>query len=101
MGGIFPDLAAYSDFTTGQKTVATAGTAVQLISSVKTVHAVVVKALPGNTGKVCVGPKGTTYAGNNGYVLEAGVAISFPIADLSKVWIDAQTNGDGVCWLSN
>lgn len=101
MGGVYPDPAAYPTVIAGQKTVTTSGTAVKLVTGVTAIHAVCIKALVANTGKIVVGPVGTLYASNNGYVLSPGEAISIPVSDLFKISIDAQTSGEGVSFIAS
>jgi hypothetical protein len=89
-------------FKTGQKTVTTAGTPVQLSSvsvPVKAGTKLTVIAKPGNTGVIyfanseaeCVA--GTYFDG-----LSAGLAHSFGVQDVQDIWIDASVNGEGVSW---
>lgn len=85
---------------TGQKNVTTAGTAVKLSTTSVPCTAVLVRAKIGNTQKIAIGPVGTTYAGNNGYVLSAGDAVSIPTVNLNLIYIDSQVNGEGVYFLA-
>lgn len=91
-------LANISPFTTvvnGRQAVATAGTRVQLPSAACV--AATVKALPTNTNNIYLGDAGVSSA--NGHVLDAGDAVNVAIDDLNRLWIDADTNGEGVSYL--
>ena len=84
---------------TGQKVVATAGTAVALGAGVVG-GGLVVKALDTNEGIVAVGNDGAgdvTLA--NGFRLSKGESIEFAfVSGLDALFVDAATNGEGVCW---
>jgi len=85
-------------FQTGQATVATAGTRVQLsASSILVDRGVVVKALDGNSGKIYVGNSGVT--ASNGFELGAGQGITVDTDNLNDIWIDSSVNGDDACWM--
>ena len=59
-----------------------------------------VKALLGNTNNIYVGNVNGDVASTNGLQLDAGEVIIFNyIGDLNNIWIDADTNGEGVTWL--
>jgi len=85
----------------GQTTVTTAGTAVPL-GSQPINGPLVVKALQANTNPVAIGNDGTNDVTlSNGLQLAAGDAVVFDfVGNLSSIWIDATTNGEGVAWLS-
>lgn len=95
---------------TGNKVVATAGTAVQLADS-STQPAiepltVVIQALGTNTGVVVVGdslvvaaPGTQASPTQRGIRLAANDALTLDIIDIRQVWIDAVTSGDGVSWM--
>lgn len=74
--------------------VATAGTRVALSGSSLPIQSATVKALVSNAGAVYVG--GSTVAISNGFSLAPGDTLSFDLLDLSSVWIDSDSNGDGV-----
>jgi hypothetical protein len=82
----------------GRAVVAASGTAVQLSTTPNIVTAVQVTALPTNTNLVWVG--GPTVKAAVGQ--ERGTPLSeldtfyMEVADLSRVYIDAITNGEGV-----
>jgi hypothetical protein len=77
----------------GQKAVASAGTAEALAGSTS-IAAVTITALRTNTGNIYVGGSGVD--STNGDVLVRGSGKSYAIADLATVFIDADTNGEGV-----
>lgn len=78
----------------GNKTVTTAGTRVQLISVVTPCRYVIIVGKPANLGTIWVG--GTTVAALSGRPLVALQSEKFDINDLSKIWIDTDTSGEGV-----
>ena len=83
----------------GQKTVTTAGTAVQFPSVRGEIFAF--SAMPDNTGVVYVGTDSTNLdvSASTGYPLSAGQSIAVAADDLSEFWADAATNGDVVAWM--
>jgi len=79
----------------GSKDVASAGTAEKLVDDVTDCRLVNIYAKSGNTGNVFVG--GATVSSSRGMVLEQARSSDwFPIDDLSKIYVDAANNGDGV-----
>lgn len=83
--------------THGQKTVAAAGTAEALGSSTALLSGVRIKALAANTGNIYVG--GSSVSSSDGFVLAAGEEVFIEIDDLATVYIDADTNGEGVSYI--
>lgn len=81
-----------------QKTVTTAGTAVQLQTNTLKVG-IIVQALSTNAGSVFVGP--STVSASTGFELQAGQATSFGVSNSNAIWVDAATNGDKVCWAAS
>ena len=83
----------------GKSTVAAAGTAESLGS--QTVNGpLMVKALIANTNNVYIGNVAGDVASTNGLELAAGDVVIFDfIGDLSHLFIDVDTNGEGVSWL--
>lgn len=83
----------------GQVTVSTAGTAVQMTDVRGEIFAIA--ALPSNTGTVYVGSDSTNLdvASTTGYPLAAGQSVSVACDNLSEIWVDSATNGDKVAWL--
>lgn len=99
-----------AEVLSGQRTVATAGTAVALSATSLLVRAVAIKALPGNSGVVYIGNDGAgDVTAANGYPLSPGDQIlrEAPVGDdyargdldLADTWVDAAENGDAVAWL--
>ena len=84
----------------GQKTIATAGTALALGSQVINAP-LMIKALDTNTGVVAVGNDGSgDVTVSNGMRLDAGDAVIFEfVGDLANIIVDVATNGEGVAWL--
>lgn len=59
-----------------------------------------VKALLANTNNIYVGNVSGDVASTNGLELDAGEVIIFNyVGDLNNIWIDSDTNGEGVTWL--
>ena len=77
----------------GSKDVTTAGTA-EAISTTQRCKWVAIIAKSTNTGNVYVG--GSTIDSTRGIPLAASESISLPASDLSLVYIDVDTNGEGV-----
>lgn len=85
----------------GQKTVTTAGTAERLHTGLVANAALMVKALPANTGIMYIGNDGAgDVSSANGMPLSAGDAAVFAfVSDLREIWVDSTVNGEGVAWL--
>lgn len=83
----------------GQKTVSTAGTAVQFPSVRGEIFAFT--ALPTNSGTVYVGQDDTNgdVSASTGFPLTAGQSVTVAADDLSEFWADAGVNGDAVAWM--
>lgn len=94
---ISTSLTAPTTVYNGQKTVTTAGTQ-EALASATTIESVTIKALAANTNNVYVGD--SSVSSSNGFVLDAGEAVSLDIADLATVYIDVDTNGEGVSYLA-
>jgi hypothetical protein len=83
----------------GQKTVTSAGTAEALVgSSAEVKQGVWIKALLGNTNNVYVGDSDVD--SSNGYELDAGDVVFLSVRDLANVYIDVDTNGEGVSFIA-
>jgi len=76
------------------KNVTTAGSRVQLISSSTPCKYVIIVALATNTNSIYVG--GSTVAAGRGRPLVALQSEKIDIDDVSKIYIDADTSGEGV-----
>ena len=81
----------------GQKTVTTAGTA-EVLGATTTIQGVIIKALSTNTNSVYVGD--SSVDSTNGYVLRRGASVAFDIDNLDDVYVDVDTNGEGVSFLT-
>jgi hypothetical protein len=81
----------------GQKTVSSAGTAEALASSQELVSGVTIKALAGNGGDCYVG--GSSVDSSTGFVLDAGEQIFIEIDDLAAVYLDVDSDGEGVSYI--
>ena len=94
----------YTKLQSSNGTVATAGTAVQ-VNPVSTPCAqLTITANEGNVGELVYGGSNVKAAVNGriGTPLIQGQSVTLPIDDLSKVYLDAVTSGDGFSysWLS-
>lgn len=83
----------------GQKTVTAAGTAEALASSQALSAGVLIKALADNTNNVYVGD--SSVDSSNGFVLAAGEEVFIEIDNLASVYIDVDTNGEGVSYIGS
>ncbi len=86
----------------GQRVVASAGTAVALNAAGLVVNGpVMVKALDTNTGVVALGNDGANdVTVSNGLRLEAGDVVVFDfVGDLKSIWLDSAVDGEGVSWI--
>lgn len=97
-GGTVSIISAISDITDGRKVVTTAGTRVQITTAPIMVKRCTITAETDNTGAVVVG--GATVVASlstrTGVPLNAGDSYELEIGDLSKVYLDSETSGDGV-----
>ena len=83
----------------GQTTVTTAGTEVQLNADTPC-NAVIVKALPANTGVMYIGNNGSNaVASTTGYPLSAKEYVVIERKNLNQWYVDASVNGEGVAWI--
>jgi hypothetical protein len=90
----------YTNFKDGKTTVATAGTR-QKLASPTPCGKVTVTAREDNSDNIVVGgPTVVALLGptRSGSVLVQNQSITLEIDDLSKVWLDAVTSGDGVTY---
>ena len=96
-------LSSRSDFMHGQATVVTAGTAVQLSSGpimIPNGYPLVVIAWPTNAGVIYVAnSKAGAEVGQYFNGLDAGLALSLLIDDVSKVWVNASADSQKVSWI--
>ena len=84
---------------TGRQVITTAGTAVQLASTL-TIGGIIIVAEFTNIGIVCVGDLNVVAAEltRQGVPLNAGDGVIITIDDISKIWIDSTSDGDGVTY---
>lgn len=91
----------WPDIETGQDTVTTAGTAVQLNGGtslpIPDGASVAVRANSDNTGPVYVGD--STVDAATGFEKTPGDGVAVNVTDVNAIWIDADNAGDGVTWL--
>lgn len=86
--------------THGQRVVTNAATEESLAAAPTPLTiGVTVKALEANNGKIYVGFTGVT--AENGFELSAGEQIFMPVKDLEDVFIDTDTDGEGVSFMAN
>jgi hypothetical protein len=81
----------------GEKTVATAGTAEPLVGASQRVKSVVIIAKSGNTNRVYLGGSDVAAATNDG--LGAGASLNIEAEgwlDLADIYLDVDTSGEGV-----
>jgi hypothetical protein len=90
------NIAPYTIVGNGKTTVTTAGTAVQLASSTA-IKSVTIRALASNTNKIYVGSSSVSSA--NGFQLSKQETVSLDVDNLNKVWLDCDTNGEGVTFI--
>lgn len=85
----------------GQKTVASAGTA-EALGSTDILGPLMVKALDTNTGIIAIGNDGAgDVTVSNGLRLEAGDAVVFEyVGNLASLIIDSSVDGEGVSWVA-
>ncbi len=88
----------------GQTTVTTAGTEVPLSTTQAAKGgAVIIKALPGNTGVMYIGNDGAgAVSSASGFPLMSGEYVILElekISSLSSIWVDASVNGEKVAWI--
>lgn len=86
-----------SSIVAAAKDVTTAGTA-EALASTQLCLAVTVRAKSANTGNVYVG--GSAVDSTDGFPLAAGEAITLFVQDLADVYLDVDTNGEGVVYLA-
>jgi hypothetical protein len=79
----------------GQTTVTTAGTHIQLPSNA--CATVTIKAKKANTGLIYVG--GSSVTSGNGLILEAGEQITLNITNTNLLYIDSSVSGEGISYI--
>lgn len=86
----------------GQRTIATAGTAQSLITSNfnESISGLYIKALSGNSGSVYIGNDGSgDVTSSNGFELEAGDVIFLNESNPENIILDSANDGDGVSFI--
>ncbi len=84
----------------GQKAVASAGNAERLHPEAQVNSALMLKALPDNSGIIYVGQVDGDVDSSNGLPLAAGEAVIFSfVGNLNQIWVDASVSGEKVAWL--
>jgi hypothetical protein len=85
----------------GQKTVATAGSA-EALGSQRICGPLMVKALTTNSGLAYIGNDGAgDVSAANGLPLEAGEVVVFEwVGGLGSLMVDVATDGEGVSWIA-
>lgn len=86
----------------GQVTVAASGTAVKFTTTPPGLYEI--RPLSGNTGNyIYVGNDGSTtgdVTSSNGFQLKKNVdTLLVSVTNLNQLWLDADTNGDGACYI--
>jgi hypothetical protein len=82
----------------GQITVTTAGTAVQG-PNVALTNGVFINGHPANTGYIAVGNNGSnTVTTTSGFILGAGNADIWQVANLNELWFNSTVNGEKATW---
>lgn len=88
---------------TGRKTVTAAGTPVQL-GTTEPCTAVIIQCLKANTGNIMVGGPSAancdiTDSSEKGVELEPGQSMTLTVRSLKSIYLDSDTNGDGVSYI--
>lgn len=95
--GLLTVLAPTSTLYNGRKTVTSAGTA-EALSGSTFVKTVCIKPLSTNSNNIYIGNSSVT--STTGYPLPSGESISIDINNLNKIYLDVDTNGEGVSYLA-
>lgn len=88
----------YSKGGYGVKKITTAGKPHRITDQFKDIALIRIKALSTNTGLVFIGFD--EHLKGDGYELSAKEEVPIQIDDLSKVWIDVSTDGEGICYIT-
>jgi len=101
--GLVPELPNRASFIHGQKTVDTAGTAVQLTTSsipIPDGFGLTVIAKPANTGYIYIGKSKVDAEGSQSFNgLSAGLAVSLKVTNIDLVWVTSTVDAEGVSWI--
>jgi len=92
---------AFANIGDGIQLVAAAGTAEALSATSVACRLVVVQARPENTNDVVVGASTVVAASGTrrGITLSPGQSAEFHVKDVSSLYVDAETNGEGVSYV--
>jgi hypothetical protein len=83
----------------GQTTVTTAGTEVQLNAN-QACRSVIIKALSTNTGIMYVGNDGANaVSSSTGYPLNKDEYVVLEVLNLNGIYVDSSVNGEKVAWI--
>lgn len=92
---------AASRIVSGTKTIATAGTAVQVVTASTPCHCIWLSGDIGNSDIIVVGDSSVVaaYGTQQGIVLVSGnQSICLELDDLNKLWVNSVSNGDELCY---
>ena len=97
----FADPSIYESLDSGRQTVSSAGTRVQLSSTDTPVKRVVVEAFRINPGIVVVGGQNVvaSQSTRQGISLASGDTVTLYVNNLTDIYVDAATSGDGVSFI--
>jgi len=101
LGGVIVAVGGVSSvISQGRKVVATSGTPVVLASSTS-IKSVTIQAIKNNTSDIIIGGAGIigALATRQGIYLSPGDTVDIAVDDLSKIYIDALVNGEGVTFI--
>lgn len=91
----------FTTIETGQDTVETAGTAVQLNGGtslpVPQGSTLTIRANSGLTGNMYIGD--STVSSSTGYTLGGAESVTVSVDDVSAIWIDSDNGGQAVTWV--
>ena len=84
----------YSKCSSGQKTISTAGTKERITEQPTPMAEICIRGLNSNTGQI-YWVFSESKKGSEGDCVDAGERMTIPIDDLSKIWFDAEVDGEG------
>ena len=87
----------FNSFSVFRKTVTSSGTPERLTSSSRVCRYFVMQALSSNTDIMTYGFDSDSAKAANGFQVYPGQAFTFPLDDMTKLWIDVAADGEGVC----
>jgi hypothetical protein len=92
---------SYENVGDGLQLVAAAGTAEALAASSTPIRAVLINALPENTGNVVLGSSTVVAAAGTrrGIALVPGGSVMLRVKDLADLYVDAVVSGEGVSFV--